>query len=214
MLLTASDTAMYEKMDRREKSRVMFGISAAAAFAAILLWGFAVLDAAGIYYTFLGTVTAVVSLLEYRGLKRNIMPVSGCFISLGEGYIEVRQPKGSGRYEACRIDYREVEKVMPGSQRGIPSFFIIIREDAAYSSIQDPDAAGRTVFCIKGEDYDSEMFLQLFVAFCRELPEGTIFAGMENRRRWKMERISAYEVFLYILPALYLLPVFLKLINI
>lgn len=212
MLLEASDAAMYEKMDRREKSRIIFGMSLAAAFAALLLWGFAVVDGLGIYYTLISLMAAAISFYEYRKLKREIMPLAGCFISLQAEYLSVCQPKGSGKYEACEIYYQEVEKVIAGRRSGIPSFFVILRESAQYSSIIDPDTSGRTIFCVNGEHYDKKLFVNMFVGFCGKLPERAAFINMDSRSRWKREKMDGYDLFLYMLPTFYILPVVIKIL--
>lgn len=212
MLLTASDTAMYEKMDRREKCRKVLMGSSAAALISLSLWGFAVLNGSGVYYALLSVIIAGISLREYRKLKREIMPITGCHISLEDETISVFQTKGAGKYEACTIYFHEVKKVMPGRRCGIPSFFIILQEGVVQSSIQDLDVTGRTIFCVKGEDYDKKAFICMFRTLCKMLPDETALVNMENQRRWKREKTAGYDVFLYIVPFFYLLPVILKLL--
>lgn len=101
---------------------------------------------------------------------------------------------------------------MPGRRCGIPSFFIILQEGVVQSSIQDLDVTGRTIFCVKGEDYDKKAFICMFRTLCKMLPDETALVNMENQRRWKREKTAGYDVFLYIVPFFYLLPVILKLL--
>lgn len=212
MLLKANEKVMYEKMDRRERCRKMFAVSMVTAVISLLLWGFAVLNAAGIYYALLSGIVACVSFFEYRRLMALIMPLSACRICLTEEYISVYQIKGSGKYESCRIYFGEVKKVVAGKRYGTPEFYIILQEKCQLSSIHDPDVSGRTIFLVKGEDYEKKEYMHMFRSLCMGLPDTAELVNPENVSRWKKEKIVFYDIFLYIVPAFCLLPVIFRIL--
>ena len=37
--------------------------------------------------------------------------------------------KKNGHYECCRIFYEEIDKIVEGSRRGIPEFYIVLGEN-------------------------------------------------------------------------------------
>ena len=50
-------------------------------------------------------------------------------MALEEDSLAVCQPEKNGKYESCRIFYDEMDKIVEGSRRGIPEFYIVIRKE-------------------------------------------------------------------------------------
>ena len=82
MLLLAQEQKMYEKMRKRDLCRKMYAASASAAFGFLWLWGIGAVDDTGIYDVLLCMTVFFVSLVRYRKIKGEILPVSGCLLRL------------------------------------------------------------------------------------------------------------------------------------
>ena len=57
------------------------------------------------------------------------MEAENCYMALEEDSLAVCQPEKNGKYESCRIFYDEMDKIVEGSRRGIPEFYIVIRKE-------------------------------------------------------------------------------------
>ena len=54
------------------------------------------------------------------------MEAERCYLELDEDSLAVYQPEKNGQYEACRIFYQEIEKIVEGSRRGVPEFYVVV----------------------------------------------------------------------------------------
>ena len=54
------------------------------------------------------------------------MQTKGCYGEIREDCLVIRQPYKNEHYEVCHFFYREMEKIVEGSRRGIPEFYIVI----------------------------------------------------------------------------------------
>ena len=50
-------------------------------------------------------------------------------MELDEFSLAVCQPEKNGHYECCRIFYEEIDRIVEGSRRGIPEFYIVLDEN-------------------------------------------------------------------------------------
>ena len=57
------------------------------------------------------------------------MEAEVCYMELDEFSMAVCQPEKNGHYECCRIFYEEIDKIVEGSRRGIPEFYIVLGEN-------------------------------------------------------------------------------------
>lgn len=207
MLLLPMQQAMYDKIEQRNLSRKVCMAGSAAAFCFLWLWGIGIMDWNGIYNTLVCAAAASVSFAWFRKLKKAVMPVSDCFIRLEETFIEVYQPGADGEYEYCNIFFTEIAQVVQGSRYRRASFFIVLKDNAVKSSIGMAEAPDRRIFLVKGEVYDRKEFLGMYQRFCGKLPEGAARGILEIPDEWKREPVDMYCVFLWLIPALFLLPV-------
>lgn len=210
MLLFAREQEMYGKMGKRDLCRKMCIVAAVAAFGFLWLWGVGVTDDAGLYETLLCLAVFLVSLIRYEKLKKRIMPVTGCFLRLEEEWLAVRQPGKDGQYEECRIFLPEIGLLIPGSSLDPPSFFLVLENDAQKSRIGVKERKTRQIFCVQGEWYGQEEFVALYQCFFQKLPDRLQKTAGDIPSGRKRMRVDFYQIFLWILPALFLLPVILE----
>lgn len=208
MLLLPMQQAMYEKIGQRDLSRKTGIAGSIAAFCFLWLWGTGMMGWAGIYDALLCTVAASVSFVRFWKLKRAVMPVSGCFIRLEEDVLEVYQPGDCGEYEYCHIFFAEITQVVLGSRYRRASFYIVLKDNAVESSIGMSDAPDRRIFLVRGEVYGRKEFLSMYQSLCRRLPEGVEYGNLEIPDGWGRKPADMYYIFLWLVPALLLLPVF------
>ena len=91
-------------------------------------------------------------LRQTAGISRRIMESEYCYMELEPDSLAVCQPEKNGRYESCRIFYPEIDKIVEGSRRGIPEFYVVLREtDQERESffLLDDEEHKRNIFCVR-----------------------------------------------------------------
>ena len=68
---------------------------------------------------FLAVLLVGISLLLYHiwKISKRIVEAKWCYMELDEDSLAVYQPVENGQYEACRIFYQEIEKIVEGSRK-------------------------------------------------------------------------------------------------
>ena len=96
-------------------------------------------------------------LRQTAGISRRIMESEYCYMELEPDSLAVCQPEKNGRYESCRIFYPEIDKIVEGSRRGIPEFYVVLREtDQERESffLLDDEEQKRNIFCVRSFGFD------------------------------------------------------------
>ena len=52
----------------------------------------------------------------YRGIQRQIMPLTNCFLEIQRDCFVAVQPFRDGEYESCRIYFEEIEGLIEGKR--------------------------------------------------------------------------------------------------
>ena len=91
---------------------------------------------------YLCTALALVIILLLRQaikISRRIMEAENCYMALEEDSLAVCQPEKNGKYESCRIFYDEMDKIVEGTRRGVPEFYIVMKKNRnGMFSVYDP----------------------------------------------------------------------------
>lgn len=127
--LQATEDDVYHLMDLKEQYFIMTAIcSVAEGISAYFFiyqkrcWDLAYLCTA--------LALAIILLLRQAiKISRRIMEAENCYMALEEDSLAVCQPEKNGKYESCRIFYDEMDKIVEGSRRGVPEFYIVIRKE-------------------------------------------------------------------------------------
>lgn len=127
--MQADEEDVYHLMDLRERyfvligaSSLIEGIAAYFLFFQIRCWDLIYLCAA----LFLGIFLL---LRQSNKISKRIMEAEVCYMELDEFSLAVCQPEKNGHYECCRIFYEEIDRIVEGSRRGIPEFYIVLDEN-------------------------------------------------------------------------------------
>ena len=122
--LQATEDDVYHLMDLKEQYFIMTAIcSVAEGISAYFFiyqkrcWDLAYLCTA--------LALAIILLLRQAiKISRRIMEAENCYMALEEDSLAVCQPEKNGKYESCRIFYDEMDKIVEGTRRGVPEFYI------------------------------------------------------------------------------------------
>ena len=87
------------------------------------------------------------------------MEAENCYMALEEDSLAVCQPEKNGKYESCRIFYDEMDKIVEGTRRGVPEFYIVIRKEGKEQKsffLLDEEEQERDVFCVRSFGFDNQ----------------------------------------------------------
>ena len=93
------------------------------------------------------------------------MEAENCYMALEEDSLAVCQPEKNGKYESCRIFYDEMDKIVEGTRRGIPEFYIVIRKEGKEQKsffLLDEEEQERDVFCVRSFGFDNQGFMEFY----------------------------------------------------
>ena len=157
--LQATEDDVYHLMDLKEQYFIMTAIcSVAEGISAYFFiyqkrcWDLAYLCTA--------LALAIILLLRQAiKISRRIMEAENCYMALEEDSLAVCQPEKNGKYESCRIFYDEMDKIVEGTRRGVPEFYIVIRKEGKEQKsffLLDEEEQERDVFCVRSFGFDNQ----------------------------------------------------------
>ena len=123
-------------------------------------------------------------LRQTAGISRRIMESEYCYMELEPDSLAVCQPEKNGRYESCRIFYPEIDKIVEGSRRGIPEFYVVLREtDQERESffLLDDEEQKRNIFCVRSFGFDHEDFIHFYRKLRWNVPGRVRIIGTKNQ---------------------------------
>ena len=156
--LQATEDDVYHLMDLKEQYFIMTAIcSVAEGISAYFFiyqkrcWDLAYLCTA--------LALAIILLLRQAiKISRRIMEAENCYMALEEDSLAVCQPEKNGHYECCRIFYEEIDRIVEGSRRGIPEFYIVLGENENRESffLLDEEEQDRTIFLVRSFGFNHQ----------------------------------------------------------
>ena len=189
--LQADEEDVYHLMDLRERYFVLIGagsliegIAAYFLFFQIRCWDLIYLCAA----LFLGIFLL---LRQSNKISKRIMEAEVCYMELDEFSLAVCQPEKNGKYESCRIFYDEMDKIVEGSRRGVPEFYIVIRKEGKEQKsffLLDEEEQERDVFCVRSFGFDNQGFMEFYRKLRWIVPGRTRIIGTKTQEVWKLRR--------------------------
>lgn len=209
--LQADEEDVYHLMDLRERyfvligaSSLIEGIAAYFLFFQIRCWDLIYLCAA----LFLGIFLL---LRQSNKISKRIMEAEVCYMELDEFSLAVCQPEKNGKYESCRIFYDEMDKIVEGTRRGVPEFYIVIRKEGKEQKsffLLDEEEQERDVFCVRSFGFDNQGFMEFYRKLRWIVPGRTRIIGTKTQEVWKLRRpnigicTAAGMLLGYVLPKL------------
>lgn len=191
MRLKAKEDDIYKLMDQRDWYLAAAG---GCGIVGILLLFFTLQGYVSweILY-FLVVLLVGISLLLYHiwKISKRIVEAKWCYMELDEDSLAVYQPEENGQYEACRIFYQEIEKIVEGSRKGIPEFYVVLKDDEERKSfiLLNEEEQMRKIFQVRSLGYQHEEFK----AFYRKRRKQECGINNRNRRKRINEKLSILE---------------------
>lgn len=209
--LQATEDDVYHLMDLKEQYFIMTAIcSVAEGISAYFFiyqkrcWDLAYLCTA--------LALAIILLLRQAiKISRRIMEAENCYMALEEESQAVCQPEKNGKYESCRIFYDEMDKIVEGTRRGVPEFYIVIRKEGKEQKsffLLDEEEQERDVFCVRSFGFDNQGFMEFYRKLRWIVPGRTRIIGTKTQEVWKLRRpnigicTAAGMLLGYVLPKL------------
>ncbi len=212
MRLMAKEEDIYKLMDVRD--RYLYGagllLAAAAASGYLLIQQIFYWDC--LYFTAVFGTGTIICLCQAWKTNRQVMEEGCCYLELDGESLAVCQPEQNGRYESCRIFYREMEKIVEGSRRGIPEFYVVASgaKDRESFILLDEEEQARQIFCVRSLGYGKEEFKDFYRRLRWEVPGRVRVIGTKHQTVWdrKKKRRGLYLVIVcalcYLVPKLLL----------
>lgn len=191
MRLQAKEDEVYHLMDLKEWFSILIGLG--SFFEGIALYFFIfrirVWDLA---YLCVALILGILFLLrQTASISRRIMEAEYCYMELEPDSLAVCQPEKNGRYESCRIFYQEIDKIVEGSRRGIPEFYVVLKEtDQERESffLLDDEEQKRNIFCVRSFGFDHEDFIHFYRKFRWNVPGRVRIIGTKNQEVWNLRK--------------------------
>lgn len=211
MRLLAKDEDIYKLMDLRDGYLCCGGFCLIATAVSIhfLMQG---LSWERVYFlTAFGLGGILLFFLAWKNSRR-IMEAECCYMELDGESLAVYQPEQNGQYESCRIFYDEVEKIVEGSRKGIPEFYVVIdpSEERESFILLDGEEQKRKIFCVHSLGYGNQEFKKFYRRLRWEVPGRVRVIGTKYQSAWdkKKSHAGVYVVLgmivCYIIPKLVL----------
>lgn len=207
MRLKAKEDDIYKLMDQRDWYLAAAG---GCGIVGILLLFFTLQGYVSweILY-FLVVLLVGISLLLYHiwKISKRIVEAKWCYMELDEDSLAVYQPEENGQYEACRIFYQEIEKIVEGSRKGIPEFYVVLKDDEERKSfiLLNEEEQMRKIFQVRSLGYQHEEFKAFYRKLRWEVPGKVQIIGTKYQTVWDMKASHKGWLFLGCSGAVYLL---------
>lgn len=212
MRLQATDEDVYRIMDRREKYLLASGCAAicTAAFLYVFLSVFRNWES--LYLFLAASICTFYFLYQEISLGRHIMEMKSCYMEVTEESLVVRQAGKGGHYESCRIFLDEIEKIVEGSRRGIPEFYVVMAEHGkkSFFLLDEKEKEGH-IFLVKSLGYQPEAFKRFYQTLRWELPGKVRVIGTKEQEIWELKKpqsgvlLGAGLLLIYVVPKICLL---------
>lgn len=168
MRLEASEDDMYKRMDQRDRMMILIPVCGVVISLGMFLFAAGYLPLIGIGITGFGVVAAGISMICYLKLKGLVMPMRGCFMEIGTDSFAAVQPYKDGKYESCRIYFKDVENLVKEKKGG---GFYLMTAAAGRSSIQIGNENNLRQIFLKSFGYEKKKIETIYRIIRERLPE-------------------------------------------
>lgn len=215
MILRATERDMYKLMDYKETCLIRAGICIGGACICTVLLACRGLSWEPLYLVILLSGTALFLFREAIEANDRIMQTKDCYMELESDCLVVRQPQKKEHYEACRIFFDEIEKIVEGSKGGEAEFYVVIRrmkdQDRKSFILFDDTEKGTRIFQVRSFGYKKEEFQKLYRKLRWEVPGRVRIFGTRKQSAWFRKKkgngwkVLLAAVCLYGIPKAFLL---------
>lgn len=190
MRLLASDEDVYEMMDKKDEYRVgavICGIFGGLVLGAAVTW-FPIWDL--FYLSAVSFSAAVFMIVKCIRCSWQITEMKQCYLEIDGNNLVVRQASDSaGHYLSGRIYLDEIKKIVEKSSRGVPGFYVILRNDASKSFfLLDDVRVKKNMIEISSFGYRHVLFQNFFRRLIRAVPEDVKVVSTGTQETWFLKR--------------------------
>lgn len=209
--MQADEEDVYHLMDLKELYFVLIGLGSFIEGIAVYFLLFKIRCWDLIYLCVVLFLGIFLLLRQSNKISKRIMEAEVCYMELDEFSLAVCQPEKNGKYESCRIFYDEMDKIVEGTRRGIPEFYIVIRKEGKEQKsffLLDEEEQERDVFCVRSFGFDNQGFMEFYRKLRWIVPGRTRIIGTKTQEVWKLRRpnigicTAAGMLLGYVLPKL------------
>ena len=190
--LQASDEDVYQIMDARE--RYIAGVVISAMACSILFAVFIMLIRKWdlLYYAVAMFLCSCFLMVRAVGCGWKIIEMKQCYIEVTSECLVVRQADREGHSESCRLYLDEIEKIVEGSRRGTPEFYVVINSDADRSFVlRDQTRIRKDIILVTSFGYAPEAFHNLYRKLLWEVPGKVRIVGTNTQETWYLKKPQA-----------------------
>ena len=207
MRLISKEDDVYKLMDRRDLYLGAAGLCGIVSVVLLLFISYGYGNWENLYFLSV-LIVGMIFLLYYTWkINQRIMEAERCYLELDEDSLAVYQPEKNGQYEACRIFYQEIEKIVEGSRRGVPEFYVVVHGDENQKSfiLLNGEEQMRKIFCVRSLGYRHEEFKEFYRKLRWEVPGKVRIVGTKYQTVWDMKQSHKGWMFFVCAGAVYLI---------
>lgn len=193
MRLMAREEDIYKLMDLRDRYLWGAGFCFLAAAVSLYFLTHRPLCWDLVYFAVVFGLSCILLFYHMWKAGRQIMEAGCCYMELDGESLAVCQPQQNGRYESCRIYYDEMEKIVEGSRRGIPEFYVVVApggEKESFILLEEEEQA-RKIFCVRSLGYEPEKFREFYRKLRWEVPGKVRIFGTKYQTVWEKKKSHA-----------------------
>lgn len=177
MRVELAEEAMYKRMDRKDRAKILIPVSGGILFLGVVLLAEGVSSAVWAGMLLTGAAGVLWNMSVYFQMKRLVMPTSGCFLEVEDTCFSFIQPYQDGIYEKGRIYLNEAEELIDDGKKG--GFYLRFRKDGK-SLVDDGSGKARNVVYIAPFGYEKDQMDDIYMTLYDLLPES---AGVYEKER-------------------------------
>ena len=208
--MQADEEDAYHLMDLKERYFILIGLGSFIEGIAVYFILFKIRCWDLIYLCVVLFLGIFLLLRQSNKISKRIMEAEVCYMELDEFSMAVCQPEKNGHYECCRIFYEEIDKIVEGSRRGIPEFYIVLGENESRESffLLDEEEQDRTIFLVHSFGFNRQRFTEFYRKLRWNVPGKTRIIGTKNQEVWNLRKpnievcIVAGMIACYVIPKL------------
>ncbi len=216
MRLMAKEEDIYKLMDIRDRYLYGAGLCLAAAAVSGYLLMHRIFPWDCLYLAAAFGLGSLLCLCRSWKTGGRVMEAGCCYLELDGESLAVCQPEQNGRYESCRIFYNEMEKIVEGSRRGIPEFYVVTGKapDRESFILLDEEEQVRQIFCVRSLGYGKEEFKNFYRRLRWEVPGKVRVIGTRHQTVWDRKKKRKWLYVTLAFALCYLIPKLLFVLEI
>ena len=213
--LQANEEDVYRLMDTKERYFWMIGIGSLLEGIAAYFLYFRIKCWDLLYLCVILAFGIILLLRQAVKISRKIMEAEVCYMELDVYSLAVCQPEKNGHYECCRIFYNEIDKIVEGTLRGVPEFYIVLNDQKEKESffLLDEEEQNRNIFRVRSFGFDHQKFIEFYRKLRWNVPGRVRIIGTKNQDVWNLRKPNMEICIMVGMIACYVIPKLLEVMK-